>query len=662
MTLARCRLAVALLLGSAGGCGGRPVEPALPLPSRVDSAMASTALPAVPEVRGPLVLRVAYPPPDATVQVRDSSFLFGSAGTGEARVSINGHPVRVWPNGAWLAWLPFPPDSLMQFSIEGRTATDSALLTYALRRPPRAAEPLDSLSLTPRGRVWWPRDEYLTLAARASEGSEVRVRLPDGTMVPLTARAEPDEIPAGVRAFDRDSGSLRVTLRQGRYVGVIRGRTLGPEPGPVLSPPAPAPPLSVAPGTATVLANTDSATLDSSWAVVEAIRGLDTVRARWPLQLALLDTLPQLVELDDDSAGLGDTDGLTVGRALPGGTYNWFFPAGTLAPISGRLNGDLRVRLSPVSQAWVPVADGRPATTASAAPAVVGSVVLSPRHDRVVVRVPVSRRVPFQVLESERSIALRLYGSAGDVNWIQYGKADSLVLRMAWTQSAAEEVTFTLDLARPVWGYRTRWDGGDLLLEIRRPPVLDEGSPLRGRPIAVDPGHPPAGSTGPTGLREAEANLGVSLELRSLPEAEGARVLLTRTNDSAVDLWPRVQLAENANADLLVSIHNNALPDGINPFTNSGTSVYYNQARSIPLARAVQAALVQRLGLRDLGIGRGDLALVRATWMPSVLTEGLFMILPDQEAALRSPAGRRLYALAVFEGLRRFLRERARER
>jgi N-acetylmuramoyl-L-alanine amidase len=45
--------------------------------------------------------------------------------------------------------------------------------------------------------------------------------------------------------------------------------------------------------------------------------------------------------------------------------------------------------------------------------------------------------------------------------------------------------------------------------------------------------------------------------------------------------------------------------------------------------------------------------------MPSILTEGLFMILPEQEAALRTPAGQRLYALGVFEGIRRFLRDRA---
>jgi N-acetylmuramoyl-L-alanine amidase len=68
---------------------------------------------------------------------------------------------------------------------------------------------------------------------------------------------------------------------------------------------------------------------------------------------------------------------------------------------------------------------------------------------------------------------------------------------------------------------------------------------------------------------------------------------------------------------------------------------------------------VRRLGLRDLGIGRGDLALVRGTWMPSILTEGLFMMLPDQEAALRSADGRHRYAQAVLDGLREYLKESA---
>jgi N-acetylmuramoyl-L-alanine amidase len=219
----------------------------------------------------------------------------------------------------------------------------------------------------------------------------------------------------------------------------------------------------------------------------------------------------------------------------------------------------------------------------------------------------------------------------------------------------------TLELAAPVWGYRTRWSRNDLLLEVRRPPRIVKKHPFQGRVIAIDPGHPPLGATGPTGLREADANLAIALRLRSMLEAAGAKVLMTRTVDTAVDLWPRVALAQAGGAELLVSIHNNALPDGVNPFTNNGTSVFYNQPHSVALAEGIQAALVRRLRLADLGIARGDLVVVRPTWMPSVLCEGMFMILPDQEASLRSVRGQRLYALGVLEGIGRFLRDRARD-
>jgi N-acetylmuramoyl-L-alanine amidase len=669
MVFARRPGALALLLGLAA-CARSGTRPAAtpaatpaadmrPAAQGVDSARAITSLPEVPAVRGPLAIRVIYPSSDAIVHARDTSFLLGSVGSGDARLTINGYPVRVWPNGAWLAWIPLPPDSLMQFHISAHTDADSAVLDYAVRRggwrpPPGLGLWLDSASLAPQGRVWWPAGEYLTLSVRAAEESEVRMRFPDGTIVPLRPESSLEAVPEAVRAFDLDTASLSTPARRDRYVGVLRGRSVGPTAGPVL--PGPLLPGASLPGVH------PGAPPDSLWATVEAIRDGDTVRARWPLQVTLLDTLPVVAELHDDSSGTGLTDRITVGRAVPGGTYHWFFPNGTRARVSARVNDELRVRLAPETEAWVPAAEARPVPGVTTVPAVVGSLRLTPMADRVRLRVPLTHRVPFRVTESERSLTLRLYGALGDVNWIQYGAArDTLIRRVAWAQDGREEVTLTLDLAQDLWGYYTRWERGDLLLDVRRPPRLDRGGSLEGRLIAVDPGHPPGGSTGPTGLREAEANLAIGLEVKRLLEREDAKVFMTRTTDMSLDLWPRADLAERAGADLLVSIHNNALPDGVNPHTNNGASVYYNQPRSVRLARAIQAALVRRLGVRDLGIGRGDLAMVRTTWMPSVLTEGLFMIIPEQEAALRDPRGQRLYAEAVVEGIRRFLRERASE-
>jgi N-acetylmuramoyl-L-alanine amidase len=614
-----------------------------------------------------------YPKPEDRVRARDSSFLLGSVSSGNVELRINGSEVRVWPNGGWLAWVPFPPDSVMQFRIEARRGKDTLVVVYPVRRDRRdlpgevrsGAAWIDTTSLLPQGQAWLPRSEYVTLSARAAEGSSVRLHLPNGSTLRLLPERRPQELLPTIRAFERDT-SKHHTPDELRFVGTVRGTSLGPAPGPVLGGLTPA--LVTAIGRAALRCvtwvqcpapYTDLLSREAGWAVIEASLQGDTVRARWPFQLALLDTLPIVVELDDDTLGTGKTDSIVQGRAVPGGSYHWFFPTGTRALISGRLNEDVRIRLSPTAEAWIPAAEARLLPLGVPAPrAVARSVTLTPSRDRVIVRVPLTDRIPFQLTENDRSLTLTFYGAVADVDWIHH-EGESLVQRMTWTQVSRDELSFTVELARPVWGYRTRWSRNDLVLEIRRPPTIQKNNPLRGRVVALDPGHPPLGATGPTGLREAEANLAVALRLRALLQAAGARVVMTRTVDTAVDLWSRVAIAEGAGAELFVSIHNDALPDGVNPFTNNGTGVFYNRPRSIPLAAAIQRSLVRRLGLPDRGISRGDLAVARATWMPSVICEGMFLILPDREAALRSPRGQRLYAQGVFDGIRQFLQDRA---
>jgi len=47
---------------------------------------------------------------------------------------------------------------------------------------------------------------------------------------------------------------------------------------------------------------------------------------------------------------------------------------------------------------------------------------------------------------------------------------------------------------------------------------------------------------------------------------------------------------------------------------------------------------------------------VRGAWMPSVLVEGAYVIVPEQEAALRTPEFQEAYALAIVEGLEAWFR------
>jgi N-acetylmuramoyl-L-alanine amidase len=367
--------------------------------------------------------------------------------------------------------------------------------------------------------------------------------------------------------------------------------------------------------------------------------------------------------VDDDTAGTGETDGVLAGRPAPYGTYHWFFPNGTRAVVSGRREHQVRLQLSERTAAWVDAVDLHALPPGTPPPGGTSAAMRLRAGERsVTLRVPLPGRVPFRVDEDERRLVLTLYGVAANADWIQYGPDDPLVTRIAFDAPAADEMRVLVDLAAPVWGYRARWSGDALLLDIRRPPRIDPRHPLRGIRVALDPGHPPAGATGPTGTYEGEVNLAVARAAGPLFERIGAEVLLLRTDRQPLGLAARTRAAEDADADLLISIHANALPDGVNPFVNGGTSTYYFHPRAVTFAREVNRAMVRAFGFRDLGIGRGDLALVRPTWMPAILTEGLFMMLPDQEALLISPAGQRLYAGALVEGTAAFLAAWARPR
>src|SRR5207244_12874897 len=111
-------------------------------------------------------------------------------------------------------------------------------------------------------------------------------------------------------------------------------------------------------------------------AILEVIVGTDTARAVWPLVLDTLDRAhPAVIVLNDDTAHTGKSDSLTVGKAVPYGTYNWFFPTGTTAVADGRWSGQTRLRLARGADAWVNTADVVALAPGTAAPGGMGGSV-----------------------------------------------------------------------------------------------------------------------------------------------------------------------------------------------------------------------------------------------------------------------------------------------
>jgi N-acetylmuramoyl-L-alanine amidase len=644
MLTVRPRAGLALVALALAACAPLVAPRELPPPW----APRTAALPPVPFRDGPLGLTLVYPPEASEVTVRDRTFVFGATGTGRARVAINGAPVEVAPNGAFLAFLPVPADGV--YRAEATAGAQRAEVVRHVRVPEVSIVPgpgeafIAEPSVFPRGGWTAQPGELLEVGFRGTAGGEAALVLGDGSRVALVEQTAAVDVPWGRRVFAAAPPAPEPSVPGlAQYRGVVVARPLlaaAPEvPRPTLAPGLPSMP---------------------SGAVVELKVAGHVARVPLPLNLALLDPERPAVGVvapDVDRPAAGGVDA----SAGPGFTFHYDWASGTRLTLTGERAGEYRVRLAPDLHAWV-ASDRVRLLPAGTPPARgrVGTVRLTPRPEAVEVRIEVDRPLPYRVDARERSLDVTVYGGTADTRWLMSGGLDPHVQGARWSQPADGRWVLTLDLAEPHWGHAVSWaPNGDLLVRVRRPPALDRRHPLRGLRVAVDAGHPPGGATGPTGLREAEVNLAIALRLARRLERADARVVLTRTDDTALGLDERARIAEAADAHLFVSVHQNAFPDGVDPFAASGTSTFYFHAHAADLARALQAELLHELGLRDLGVGRTSLAVLRRlTWMPAALTEALYMMLPAQEAARRDPEVQERIAGAHVRALERFLRER----
>jgi N-acetylmuramoyl-L-alanine amidase len=588
-------------------------------------------LPPVPAVRGaPIDVRVRYPVDNQLLTSRDSNFVLGSVGTGDASLAINGQTVPVAPNGAFLAWLPNPPAGALRYDVVVARAADTVRRTVRVRVPVRTPLPgagtlrVDSGSVLPGRGLWAKRDDYVRVSVRAPANAVVLVEGSDRVRRPL-----------------------------------IRGTGLVAAP-------------SVAPSTAVVDANDDdlSAVFATDLAArlladsarparLFAIRGNDTVRLNVPLVRALPADTRVLAMLRSPSTIGSDTDRVVNARTIVDGTYKWMLLNGTIVEVTGRSQGFTRIRLDGTLDVWVDSDDLVLLPDGAAMPRrVTGGFRVTPSAEWVDVAISTGDRPAHLVEPDGRTLVLTLYGVQANPEISPIFGNDTLVRRMSWDQVTSDRVRITLTLSQPVFGWQSIWDESrrQFVLRVRRPPLIDAANPLRGLTIAVDPGHPPAGATGPTGLYEGDAVFPVGEQVAQLLRARGANVVMTRTSLAPVGLTERGVTARRASAHAFISVHLNALPDGVNPFTANGTSTLFYHQNSEPLARPVQEELMKRFGLRDLGVHYQNLAVARPTWYPSVLAEGLFLMLPEQEAAMRDAGFQRKYAEGLVVGLERYFR------
>jgi N-acetylmuramoyl-L-alanine amidase len=562
-------------------------------------------LPAIPLVIGPLAPKTVYPEPDQAISVRDSNFIFGSVGNGHATLTINGASVPVAPNGTFMAYLPVPPPTAPQYELVARNGADEARTVVPVRVPPARPDlaldgrlVVDSASASPRGST--------NLVLRDDEPVRVSVR------APLNATAW---VTAGGHTFPLANIGGNTFATDITYADFRAGGTLF------------------------------------------IARGADTVRFTLARPSGNTPRSSQYVMLGDTLAQR-DTDATVIGRDIPAGTYKWMFVPGTIVEQTGQSGDNIRVRLDSQLEVWVDAPSVKPLPPGFPSPRrVVGPIALVPAPEWVDLVMPMSSVPPYLIEQNLNTITLTLYGTTATPETIKFLQNDSLVRMINWVPEATDRLRITMELTQPLFGYLVLFEPGrGFVLRLRRPPHVSLARPLEGLTLTVDAGHPPGGAIGPTAYTEAEGVLAVAMKLKTMLEQRGARVIMTRTDMQPVDLHERSVIARQTNSYALLSIHENAFGDGTNPFPNVGTSTLFFHPQAEPLARLVQAGMMREMGLRDLGVHYQNIAIGRTMWMPAIISEGLFLMVPEQENAAKDPGFQERYARGVADGVEAYFR------
>lgn len=201
-------------------------------------------------------------------------------------------------------------------------------------------------------------------------------------------------------------------------------------------------------------------------------------------------------------------------------------------------------------------------------------------------------------------------------------------------------------------------DKRQITVDIAVPVTQNTG----GNTIVIDPGH---GGNDPgavySGISEKDLNLKICMELKNLLQQEGIKVYMTRENDSFVDLYARSDLANSLNADLLLSVHNNAMEDD----SFDGTMTLYYPNDDAPgftnrsLAQIIQNQIVSDLGTTNRGIiQRPKLAVLRTSQVPSALVEVAFMTNYNDMTKLKNDNFIRNAAMSLKDGILKALNEK----
>ncbi len=221
--------------------------------------------------------------------------------------------------------------------------------------------------------------------------------------------------------------------------------------------------------------------------------------------------------------------------------------------------------------------------------------------------------------------------------------------------------------------------------------------------VVIDPGH---GGVDPGALgrksKEKDINMSVSKLLASMIKEKypEVKVVFTRTTDFKTPLVERANIANNAEADLFISIHSNAsksrtangcetftlgagssaeakaaamyenevilsednfkeIYKGFNPHSSESYIIFelirnHDMELSAEIAQLVQEGMVKNSKLQNRGVSSAGFLVLHRTVMPSILVELGFITNSSDENFIASKEGQKKLAKGIFEGFSKY--------
>ncbi|PLS15577.1 N-acetylmuramoyl-L-alanine amidase CwlD [Bacillus sp. M6-12] len=197
--------------------------------------------------------------------------------------------------------------------------------------------------------------------------------------------------------------------------------------------------------------------------------------------------------------------------------------------------------------------------------------------------------------------------------------------------------------------------------------------PLSGKIVILDAGHgaPDAGATVPNVL-EKDIALSITQKLRTFLEEQGALVILTREDDNDLaaketkglsnrkreDLRKRVEIINNSDADLFLSIHLNSLSSHRWKGAQTFYSLRYEENKQV--AKYIQSEIKRNLENTDRKAKVLDnIYILRNAKKPGALVEVGFLSNPEDRKNLMDDAYQESVAASIYTGILKYFTEEA---